>query len=1491
MQPLSASAQRGDGIKRQVNTESGKVSFIGPESGSSVPAAKALGLSTFARPADPAMALAKRFAPEFGLRNPERDLAVKKTKNTGDGRLTVRYQQNYEGIPVMGGELVVNTNANGDLYSMNGEVSPELSLSTEPAIDSEQAKQTALQAMAKWYQTTEESFVTTEPELWIYDESLLHSSTRSAELVWRMEVTSVDNGLPVRELILVNAVRGNISLHFNQIDMAWHSAGNVNTIRTSEAPAISSASSNTEMSNDTKANQNTTNVPTYYTLVGTTWYVATTGNDSNSCAAAGSPCLTINGAIGKAADGDTIRVATGTYTGTGMEVVVINKSVTLLGGWNAAFTTQSGATTIDAQTLRRGVLIHNVSATLDRFVIKNALIADYGAGILSSGNLTLSRSLIQNNSTGNTCNGGGIYFGGNVLLIENSTISGNSAGCDGGGIYVQSGAVTINNSTITKNSAYSFSADIYSTGGGIYIYSGVNIYLRNTIIANNIGGDCNNYAYSPYTSQGYNLISVTCTTFNATTGDLVGTSDAPINPRLTPLQDNGGPTFTHSLMEGSIAIDAGNPATPGSGGNTCLGTDQRNVARPIGLSCDIGAYEGSVSWVPSPIVNTYTSQNTTFLFGDYLCDEMDPTCATGDAHAKAAHQYAIGAYNLYYNKHSRDSINNAGMPIISSVHYRSGYSNSFWDGRQMVYGDAGGWPLADDVVAHEFTHGVTQYESNLFYYYQSGAINESFSDLWGEYYDQTNGQGNDVAGVKWQIGEDISGLGAIRSMSNPPAFGDPDRISNSNYDEGQDDSGGVHTNSGVNNKAVFLMVDGGTFNGKTVSALGWDKTLAIYYEANTNLLISGSDYSDLYYTLQQACSNLIGQNGIVAGDCTEVKDAIDAVEMNSQPAPNFNTDAPFCAAGITPVVTFADNLESGTGKWTFNNGPYARWQYDTPEPFGPYAHSGQHSLYADDYPDVVTDATARLTAFTVPTGAYLHFYHAYDFEAHLPSPGPYYFDGGVLEYSINGGSTWTDAGSLINFNGYDAVIYTGAGNPLSGRSAFAGSSHGYISTRLNLATLAGKNVMFRWRMGLDESVPALGWWVDDIKLYTCPSPANVSVLIGGTNMGNYLVQGSTSLKKSYPGIDNGPVRVQSTNGVPIVASERVAYSPDGGTTWTSHSELMGLPANLVHTSYTFPWYNNLTLDSQLRFGNVGNAPTDVTVTIAGATYGPYHLNLNQSRRVSYPGLDQGPVVIQSTGGVPIIASLRVAYTPDAGTTWTSFSEMMGLPSNMLTNSYTFPWYNNLTLNSQLRFGNVGMTGTNVTVTIGGVAHGPYHLAPNASFRVSYPGLDQGPVKITSSGNVPIIASMRVAYSPDSGLTWTDFSEMMGLPTTSLSTRYSFPAYNNVNLNSQLRFGNVGTTSTNVTVTINGVPYGPYSVAPNASRRISYPLNSGPVVIQSSGGVPIIASLRVAYTPDGGTTWMSFSEMMGLPQSQLTTSYLFPWYNNVGLDTQLRFGVP
>ena len=400
--------------------------------------------------------------------------------------------------------------------------------------------------------------------------------------------------------------------------------------------------------------------------------------------------------------------------------------------------------------------------------------------------------------------------------------------------------------------------------------------------------------------------------------------------------------------------------------------------------------------------------------------------------------------------------------------------------------------------------------------------------------------------------------------------------------------------------------------------------------------------------------------------------------------------------------------------------------------------------------------------------------------------------------------------------------------------------------------------------------------------------ANVEVWVSGQLKGDYLIPAQSNQKASYTNLNNGPVRVQSLQNVPVVASERVAYFDSGLGKWTSFSELMGLPISQVTNSYLFPWYNNVDLNSQLRFGNVGTAATTVTVIIGGVARGTYNLGINQSTRVSYAGLNSGPIRVISSNGVPIIASLRVAYFD--GSVWKSFSEMMGLPASKVTTNYTFPWYNNVDINSQLRFGNVGTASTTITVTIGGIPRGSYTLAPNQSTRVSYSGLNSGPIRVTSSGNVPIIASERVAYY--NGSIWTNFAELMGMPTSSLSTHYSFPVYNNADLNTQLRFGNVGAANTIVTVTIGGAIQGTYNLAPNQSTRVSFVgVNNGPVVVQSSGNVPIIASERVAYLDTGLGKWTSFTEMMGLPLAQLTTSYLFPWYNNVDLNTQVRFGVP
>lgn len=469
--------------------------------------------------------------------------------------------------------------------------------------------------------------------------------------------------------------------------------------------------------------------------------------------------------------------------------------------------------------------------------------------------------------------------------------------------------------------------------------------------------------------------------------------------------------------------------------------------------------------------------------------------ATGIGDVDKAYDYAGDVYNFYKNNHNRDSLDGAGMALISTTRYcptstaiSCPYVNAFWNGAQMVYG-AG--MVADDVVAHEMTHGVTFFTSQLFYYYQSGAINEAFSDIWGEWIDQTNGKGNDSASVKWLMAEDTS-VGAFRSMSNPPAYGDPDRMTSANYtcDPNEQDNGGVHTNSGVANKAAYLITDGGTFNGKTVTGLGIAKAASIFYKAQTSLLTSASDYLDLYNALQQACNLLVGTNGITTADCTQVKNALDAVEMYKQPTSCAAPEAPVCTTGV-PVDLFKDDLENpASGKWASSSLSGSNYWFYPQNPNilymdATYATSGKTNFWGYNYDEAASYAIAMTSSVALPAGStpYLHFKHAFGFDD--DSYGAY--DGGVVEYSTNNGATWTDAGALFTDNGYNGVISSSFDNPLAGKQAFVRESNGYISSRLNLSSLAGQSVRFRFRIGTDTLGNDYGWFIDDIRIYTCPA--------------------------------------------------------------------------------------------------------------------------------------------------------------------------------------------------------------------------------------------------------------------------------------------------------------------------------------------------------------------------------------------------------------------
>lgn len=409
----------------------------------------------------------------------------------------------------------------------------------------------------------------------------------------------------------------------------------------------------------------------------------------------------------------------------------------------------------------------------------------------------------------------------------------------------------------------------------------------------------------------------------------------------------------------------------------------------------------------------------------------------------------------------------------------------------MVYGV--GFSRADDVDAHELTHAVTEKSASLAYYMQSGALNESFSDIFGETVDLTNVGGTDTAAVRWQIGEDIPGIGAFRNMMNPTFFGDPGKVSDPQLicnDPGTD-LGGVHINSGVPNHAYALTVDGGTYNGQTITGIGLTKAGKIQYRTLVTYLVSTADFQANYTAVQQACTDLIGTAGITAADCTQVKKALDAVEMNSTVCSPPATPA-LCPAGQSPTNLFFDNLENitsgnwatttatGINHWDGGKGtPSVYWQIPAP--------SGNYAFWGFDFELIGDSAVAMTRNVVLPAGARLQFDHSYNFE----QDGATFYDGGVAEYSTNGGMTWTDAGSLISAGAaYGGVIDSGFGNPLAGRRAFVADSLGYAASQLNLGSLAGQNARFRFRMGTDNSVDDLGWFIDDVRIYTCgASPA------------------------------------------------------------------------------------------------------------------------------------------------------------------------------------------------------------------------------------------------------------------------------------------------------------------------------------------------------------------------------------------------------------------
>ncbi|HEX7634760.1 MAG TPA: M4 family metallopeptidase [Noviherbaspirillum sp.] len=232
----------------------------------------------------------------------------------------------------------------------------------------------------------------------------------------------------------------------------------------------------------------------------------------------------------------------------------------------------------------------------------------------------------------------------------------------------------------------------------------------------------------------------------------------------------------------------------------------------------------------------YNAHNTNNLPGDMVRSEGAPP--SGDVAVDEAYDGLGATFDFYDKIFGRNSIDDKGMPLDASVHFRHEYNNAFWDGERMVFGDGDGevfnrFTISLDVIGHELTHGVTQAEAELVYSFQSGALNESISDVFGSLIKQYALR-QTAAQADWLIGaglltNKVHGV-ALRSMKAPgTAFDDkllgkdPQPAHMKDFSVTFEDNGGVHINSGIPNHAFYLVAT-------RLGGYAWEKAGRIWYE-------------------------------------------------------------------------------------------------------------------------------------------------------------------------------------------------------------------------------------------------------------------------------------------------------------------------------------------------------------------------------------------------------------------------------------------------------------------------------------------------------------------------------------------------------------------------------------------------------------------------------------------------------------------------------------
>jgi len=511
--------------------------------------------------------------------------------------------------------------------------------------------------------------------------------------------------------------------------------------------------------------------------------------------------------------------------------------------------------------------------------------------------------------------------------------------------------------------------------------------------------------------------------------------------------------------------------------------------------------------------------------------EGEPPVASPEE-VNTMYDYLGDTYGYFFRAFGRDSFDGNGGTIVGMTHL-SGVG-AYWDGSRIAVTPC----VPDDVLAHEFTHGVTQYSCDLIYQNQPGMLNEGFSDISGELVDLFNGNvaffgpsggipwpdthptgpGLDTPNedrtqcfdpfgpnesVRWIMGEDNancpfgltqelqrdmlyppcgSGLGTD-DVNDPSLCGPPGYV----------DNGGVHIGSGVPNHAFALMTDGGTHNGYTVTGIGPIKSGAVWYRAQTVYFGIATDFAEAYDLLNQSAADLIGttpndprtggpsDSMFTAADAEEVDTALLAMGMNEEGICGFMPDPTPPSLCPCRSIRFTDDFESGTGAWTVQNTspptPY-NWQLVSGLPLG---RPGTAWFIEDRATPCGSPSEAAVHSLTSPV---------FTMPSILNDPilvfTHYYrtqvaYDGGRLSLSVNGGAWQPVPQSAISYNRYNMTLVN---NPLDGQHGWSGWGVNFVTTIVDLSTLAptSASVQVRFEFAKDECYGILGWYVDDFEV-------------------------------------------------------------------------------------------------------------------------------------------------------------------------------------------------------------------------------------------------------------------------------------------------------------------------------------------------------------------------------------------------------------------------